>query len=124
MLRPEVYLWRLLLQTSFGAFDETIKELSRVLRLLKFDTPRCRREIVRGMEVEEPPVLPWEALQEDWHARQLVNEKKAVGWPKDEAVLVGPPRSRSAAAWAEQLFEARYLEAVVNAAAVAVMATC
>ena len=75
------------------------------------------------MEVEEPPVLPWEALQEDWHARQLVKEKKAAGWLKDEAVLMGPPRSRSASVWAEQHTAARYPEAVVCAAADAVMAT-
>ena len=69
-------------------------------------------------------MLPWEALQEYWIARQLVKEKKAAGWLKDEAVLMGPPRSRSAAAWTEQLTEARYPEAAVNAVAVAELATC
>ena len=79
--------------------------------------------IERSIEVEEPPVLLLDVLQADWHARQLVKVKKAAGWLTDEAVPVGPPWSRSVAAWAERLTEVRYLEAVVNAAAVAVMAT-
>ena len=90
----------------------------------KFDALRSKRDTDKRMKVEEPLVLPWEALQEDWHACHLLKEKKAAGWLDGEAVLMGPSRSRSAAIWEEQLIEARYPEAVVNAAAVAEVAAC
>ena len=56
--------------TSCPICGNEYHERTRALRHLKYDAPRCRREIDRRMEMEQPPMLEWEALMADMDARK------------------------------------------------------